>query len=410
MLGRTRGRSGAGRWRRCGVVGATALVALTISAAAHAASRDQVAPLYEARSAGIAHQYVVVLKGALPDKPTARSERRARAADARVASSVKAAPSFVYDTALKGFTADLTQAQVRRLRHSAQVKYVEQDARVHQANVQASAPWGLDRIDQRALPLSTTYDYPAGAGVGVHVYILDTGLQAQHPDYIGRAHNGFDAFGEKGDDCHGHGTHVAGIAAGSTYGVAKKAKLVGIRVLNCGGSGAFSHVIAGVNWVAEHHVAGMSVANMSLGGGANTALDDAVHKLVESGVFVSVAAGNSNTNACNTSPARVHAVFTTAASDSADAKASFSNYGPCVDGYAPGVHITSDWTGSTTKTISGTSMAAPAVAGAAALYLSQHHGSTPAHITTWLTDHATPGVIRNNLLETANRLLYMGGL
>jgi subtilisin family serine protease len=193
--------------------------------------------------------------------------------------------------------------------------------------------------------------------------------------------------------------------------VAKEAKLVGVKVLNRYGSGTTAGVIAGVNWVTEHHVADKSVANMSLGGGKSQALNDAVTELIASGVFVSVAAGNDNKNACDFSPASTPAAFTTAASDVNDRKATFSNWGPCVDIYAPGVAITSDWIGSlaATNTISGTSMAAPAVAGVAALYLSGH-ANTPAGATTWILDHATTGALSNNPADTPNRLLYKAGL
>lgn len=408
MLGGIEGKAETGRWRRCVVVTATALVGLSITAGAQAASHYGLAPVHMARNAGIKGRYIVVLKGALPDQPTKRSERKARAEAKRVPASVNAKPLFVYEADIKGFAAHLTRAQVRQLRKSPRVKYVDQDARVEETDTQSNAPWDLDRIDQRSLPLDSTYQY-SSTGTGVHAYIIDSGIQADHPDFGSRASFGVNTVDNRNTDCNGHGTHVAGIVGGTTYGVAKAVKLVDVKVLSCSGSGAWSGVIEGVNWVMEHHVADKSVANMSLGGGKVQAVDDAVNHLVESGVFVSAAAGNNNGPACNFSPASTPAVFTVAASDSMDRKASYSNHGPCVDAFAPGSQVPSDWIGSTTNTISGTSMAAPVVAGIAALHLSDHP-STPAATSTWIVDHATTGVIQNVPSNTVNRLVYKAGL
>ncbi len=414
MVGWIGGRFVAGRWRRRGLAAATMLAGLAITASAQASPHSEWAPVQMARTAGIANQYIVVLKGALPIKPTEQSEQSATKEDAKVASSVHAKPLFEYKADIKGFAADLTGTQLRDLRHSAQVEYVEQDVRVELFDTQTGAPWGLTRIDQRVLNLDGIYHYPSTAGAGVHVYILDTGIHAANVDFGGRASNPYDAIGGtgSGSDCNGHGTHVAGIVGGTKYGVAKRAKLFGIRVLSCTGVGATSSVIAGVDWVTEHHVADKSVANMSLGGGASQVMDAAVNHMIESGVFVSVAAGNNNGDACNYSPARTPAAFTVAASDNLDRKATFSNWGRCVDAYAPGVAISSDWIGSNTasNSISGTSMAAPAVAGTAALYLAEHV-NTPAATAAWIVDNATAGAIANGGVGgTPNRLLYMGDL
>jgi subtilisin family serine protease len=415
MLGRTGGRNG-GRWHRCALAAATALVVFAVTGTAQASSRDGLAPLHMARSAGIKHRYIVVLKGRLPRHPTKRSERKARAQDKKVASSVNARPRFLYDADIRGFAARLTHTQVRHLRHHPKVKYVEQDEHVKEVDTQRGATWGLVRIDQRSLNLDGIYNYSSTAGHGVHVYIIDTGIKTDSVDFGSRASFAANFVDRINADENGHGTHVAGTVAGTKYGVAKRAALVGVKVLNKQGSGTTAGVIQGINWVekqvAEHHSADKAVANMSLGGGLSTAMNDAVKRLVESGVFVSVAAGNDNRNACNYSPAAAPTAFTVAASDNTDKKATFSNYGPCVDAYAPGVAITSDWIGSAaaTNTISGTSMAAPHVAGVAALYLSEHVG-TPAGTTTWILDHATPNVITGGgVADTPNLLLYKGGL
>jgi subtilisin family serine protease len=371
----------------------------------------KVAPLQESPSAGIAGQYIVVLKGALRLKPTKHSEHSVTTEDTSVASSVHVKPLFKYDADLKGFAADLTGPQLFQLRRDPRVKFIDQDERIKELDTQTGATWGLVRIDERSLNLNGIYNYASTAGRGVTAYIIDTGIQPDNVDFGSRASFAANFVDRTNTDCNGHGTHVAGTVAGTKYGVAKLATLVGVKVLNCQGSGTTAGVIQGMNWVTEHHVADKSVANMSLGGGASTAMNDAVNGMVGSGVFLSAAAGNNNGNACNVSPAGAPAAFTVAASDNNDRKASFSNHGPCIDAYAPGVSITSDWIGSrtATNTISGTSMAAPHLAGVATLYLAEH-ASTPAKTTTWILDHATTSAISGNPADTANRLLYKAGL
>jgi len=313
---------------------------------------------------------------------------------------------------VNGFSATLDAAQVRALRASARVEYVEPDRVVTVAATQTmdanGDPWGLDRIDQRALPLSRTYTYTR-SGSGVTAYVIDTGITSSHPDFGGRAANVYDAFGGSGSDCHGHGTHVAGTIGGATYGVAKAVLLRGVRVLNCSGSGSTSGIIRALDWMRFNAVR-PAVANMSLGGGFSSSLNTATANLANSGVFVAVAAGNESQNACNVSPASTAAAYTTAASDRTDLRAWFSNYGSCVDGYAPGVAIKSAWLGTGTRTISGTSMASPHVAGVGALYKSNFGDASSATVSSWINTNATVNVIRSNPSGTPNRLLYKAGL
>ncbi|GAA3913176.1 hypothetical protein GCM10022244_23900 [Streptomyces gulbargensis] len=322
-------------------------------------------------------------------------------------------PKHEYRTALKGFSATLSKARAAALAADPRVAYVEQNTTVRIADTQNGATWGLDRIDQRDLPLSTTYTYDTTAS-NVTAYVIDTGIRTSHGEFGGRATVGTDTVGDgqNGQDCQGHGTHVAGTVGGAKYGVAKGAKLVAVRVLNCSGSGTTAGVIAGVDWVTAHAVK-PAVANMSLGGGANASLDDAVKRSIASGVTYAVAAGNGNilgwpANACNYSPARVPEAITVGATDSADKRASFSNYGTCVDLFAPGVSVTSAWkdNDTATSTISGTSMAAPHTAGVAALYLAAHPTATPAQVSSALAANATAGKVQDPRTGSPNRLLY----
>ena len=396
---------------------AAGLATLTVAACAD----DPVAPggaesgaIRQQRSEVIPDQYVVLFNADAPD-PTALAASLAKTHGGKV--------RFTYTTAIKGFAATLPQAAVDALRHNPHVAAVEADQIVQADVVQTmdgvGQPWGLDRIDEKALPLSGTYTYNA-TGSGVRVYIIDTGLQANHPQFINsrtgtsRALNVFDAYGASGADCNGHGTHVAGTVGGKTYGVAKLVMLRGVRVLggNCGPSGLLSNVIAGVDWVAAHHVK-PAVANMSLGGPKSLTLDAAVKGLAGAGVFVAVAAGNEGQDACNVSPARVgttSGVYTTAASTKADARAVFatwaSNYGTCVDGYAPGVSIKSAFLNGGTAIKSGTSMASPHVAGVAALLKQSNPAWTPLTVEAWITAAATPNKITGNIGGTPNRLLF----
>ncbi|MEU1280289.1 S8 family peptidase [Streptomyces sp. NPDC005805] len=319
-----------------------------------------------------------------------------------------------YRTVLQGFSATMSPARAKALAADPRVAYVEQNAVVRINDTQPNATWGLDRIDQRDLPLSTTYTYDTPAA-GVNAYIIDTGIRTSHSEFGGRASVGTDTVGDgrNGQDCQGHGTHVAGTVGGKTYGVAKGVNLIAVRVLDCNGSGTNAAVIAGVDWVTAN-AKKPAVANMSLGGGANTSLDNAVKRSIASGVSYSVAAGNGipilgwPANACNYSPARVPEAITVGATDSADRRASFSNFGTCLDVFAPGVNVTSAWkdNDTATSTISGTSMAAPHTAGVAALYLAGNPTATPAQVRDALVANATNGKVTDPRTGSPNKLLH----
>ena len=314
-----------------------------------------------------------------------------------------------FGAALNGYTTTLSASEARRLAADPAVAVVEQNQTVRLTDTtQSSAPWGLDRVDQTSLPLSGTYTYPDTAGSGVTAYVIDTGVRITHSQISGRASYGYDAVDgdSTAQDGNGHGTHVATTIAGSTYGVAKKAKIVAVRVLDNSGSGTTAGVIAGIDWVTDNH-SGPSVANMSLGGGASTSLDNAVASSIASGVTYAVAAGNNSASASSYSPARVGAAITVGATTSTDAKASYSNYGSVLDLFAPGSSITAGWNTSdtATNTISGTSMATPHVAGAAAVYLAGHTSATPAQVATALVNGATTGKVTSPGTGSPNRLL-----
>ncbi|SDM16780.1 Serine protease, subtilisin family [Lentzea albidocapillata subsp. violacea] len=362
----------------------------------------------EIRSADAAEKvpgsYVVKLK----DTPASVSatEATANAVAARNGGGV----DRVFGTALRGFTVKLSERQAKRLAADPAVEYVEQDQVFRAGTTQSNPPsWGLDRIDQASRPLSGSYNYTS-TGSGVNVYVIDTGVRISHSTFGGRARNGYDFV--DGDavaqDGNGHGTHVAGTIAGSTYGVAKAATVYGVRVLDDDGSGTTAGVVAGIDWVTANAIK-PAVANMSLGGGASSTIDAAVNRSIAAGVTYAVAAGNSNANASSYSPARVAAAITVGATTSTDARASYSNYGSVLDIFAPGSSITSAWSTSdtATSTISGTSMAAPHVAGVVARYLQNNRSATPAQVSSALTSGATTGKVTGAGSGSPNRLLYL---
>jgi subtilisin family serine protease len=387
---------------------AATLVAGVVSLGACAGSESPSTPSANDQLHGISASnqdaeatYIIVFKDGVQDAPGLARQLVAQG---------RGRLGHTYQSALKGFSASFPAAALEALRHNPNIALIEADQEMSIVTTQLGATWGLDRIDQRSLPLSTTYTYDVD-GTGVHSYILDTGIRASHTGFGGRVSSGYTAItdGRGTDDCNGHGTHVAGTVGSSTWGVAKNTDLVAVRVLGCNGSGTNSGVIAGIDWVAANHVK-PAVANMSLGGGASSALDAAVANAVAAGVTFVVSGGNSNANACNYSPARAPSAITVGATTSTDARASYSNFGTCLDIFAPGSGITSAWSTSNTatNTISGTSMASPHVAGAAALYLQDNPNATPAAVTSALIGSATANTVTSPGTGSPNRLLFVG--
>lgn len=380
---------------------ALACLPLTGAGADAPRSNSDVAPLMSSGANIVENQYIVVLEDDAP----------ARAVTS-VAATVTAAGGEVlreYTHAIDGLAVMLPGNALTAVRNDPNVAFVETDATVSINTTQSPATWGIDRTDQRNLPLDNAYTYNA-TGAGVTAFVIDTGIRNSHTEFGGRAVSGFDAIGDgQGtNDCNGHGTHVSGTIGGATYGIAKNVTLVAVRVLDCGGSGTIAGVIAGVDWVTGVH-SGPSVANMSLGGGYSPALNASVDGSISSGVTYAVAAGNSyGADACGSSPSGVPAAITVGSSTRDDVVSDFSNLGPCLDIFGPGSNITSAWPSSDTdtNTISGTSMATPHVAGVAALYLEWNPAAGPGQVASDLSANGTGGVLAGVPGDTVNLLLF----
>lgn len=399
----------------CAVAGSVGVFALGGAAGANASLRSDVsslAPMLPLRGEAISGQYIVVMKGAPAASAQSSSELRAAA---EVRNDMKdwvenngGTVGWDYDTVLNGFSTRLSDAKVSELRQNPDVAYVVPDGVMRAAATQNDASPGLDRIDQAALPLDNSFTFEQTAQ-NVTAFVIDTGILASHVDFQGRVTSGFTAINDGGGttDCNGHGTHVAGTIGSNTFGVAKQVKLVAVRVLGCNGGGSTSGVIAGIDFVTRNHQ-GPSVANMSLGGPANAAVDAAVQNAIDSGVTFAVAAGNENQNACNVSPARLPGAITVGAIDPRDdQRANFSNFGQCVDVFAPGVGITSLFARSdrSIATLDGTSMASPHAAGVAALFLADNPTATPAQVAEAVTTGAVQGVVGDAGVGSPDRLL-----
>ena len=391
--------------RSAGIATVAATTGLAGPAFAATPSALPTGTVLAASARAIGGSYIVVLKTRSADAAQAETASR------RLATRYGGRVLHEYSATVRGFSADMTATEAAHLAADASVDFVEQDAQVSVTATETPVTWGLDRLDQRALPLSKTYT--SGSAANVTAYVLDSGIRISHREFGGRARNGWDFVDNDAvaDDCDGHGTHVAATLGGRTYGVAKNVKLVGVRVLDCTGNGSYSAIIAGVDWVTKNAVR-PAVANMSIGGPVSAALNAAVTRSIASGVSYAVAAGNDHRNACGQSPAATPNAITVGATDRSDTRAAFSNYGACVDVFAPGVQITSasNVGDDATAVMSGTSMASPHVAGAAALILGAHPAWTPAQVRDSLVAAATKGVVRSAGSGSPNALLYAGPL